>query len=59
MNQAIAHRDSLRAPPLSAAALRAEQRLVEESLLRQQAIEDAETLSFADFLDDYLTVPAA
>jgi glutamate--cysteine ligase len=57
MDQARAHKAHFHKLPLSSSELEAFQHSVTASIQQQRTIEQADTLSFADFLADYLIIP--
>lgn len=57
MNQGLAHKAHFEALPLSTEELARFREEVEQSHLRQAEIEAADTVSFAEFLSEYLTIP--
>ena len=56
MNKAIQHAQDMQATPLKAAELANAQQQVSESFQKQQAIEDADTVPFDEFLKDYIAL---
>ena len=57
MNQGLAHKAHFESLPLSGDELTSFRAGVAASLARQQEIEAADTLSFAEFMEEYLTIP--